>query len=359
MTPLEQKIRRQIAMSGPISIANFWAQALFDPQHGYYTSKEPFGSNGDFITAPEVSQMFGEMLASWWVATVQTNSLSNIALVEIGPGRGTLMADMLRTIAQIDPKLRDSLSVHMVEASPRLTKIQQQALANSGFTVEWHETPETLPEQPLGIVANELFDAIAIRQFEKTQTGWVERCIAIDDQNELCFALGTAKLDEAIIPNLPAPSGTIFEYSPAREAFIQTLARRIAMEGGFGLFIDYGHAKSGFGDTLQGLKSHEFANVLSNIGIIDITCHVDFEALGLATKLAGAKALPVLEQGEFLARIGIKERTERLTKSAPDQSQNISAALNRLIDGEQMGRLFKVLGVSHPDIDLPAFDKQA
>lgn len=357
MTPLEQKIRRQIAISGPISVAAFWAQALFDPQFGYYTTKEPFGSDGDFITAPEVSQMFGEMLASWWVATVQTNGLSNIALVEIGPGRGTLMADMLRTISQIDPKMRKSLTVHMVEASPRLTKFQQQALANSGFKIEWHETPDTLPEQPLGIIANELFDAIAIRQFEKTQSDWLERCIAIDDQNELCFTLGTARLDETMVPDQAAPLGSIFEYSPAREAFMQTLAQRIALDGGFGLFIDYGHTKSGFGDTLQALKSHEFANVLAAIGATDITSHVDFEALSLSTKFAGAKANPVLEQGDFLSRIGIKERAERLIKGAPEQSQNISISLKRLIDTGQMGRLFKVLGISHPDIVLPAFDK--
>jgi SAM-dependent MidA family methyltransferase len=358
MTPLEQKIRRQIAISGPMSIAAFWAQALFDPQFGYYTTKEPFGSSGDFITAPEISQMFGEMLASWWVATVQTNAISNIALVEIGPGRGTLMADMLRTISQIDSKMRGSIAVHMVEASPRLTKIQQQALANSGFKIEWHETPDTLPEQPLGIIANELFDAIAIRQFEKSQDGWIERCIAIDDQNELCFTLGTAKLDEAIVPDRTAPLGSIFEYSPVREAFMQTLAQRIALDGGFGLFIDYGHAKSGFGDTLQGLKAHEFANVLDAIGETDITSHVDFEALSLSTKSAGAKAYPVLEQGEFLSRIGIKERAERLMKSATEQSQNISSSLKRLIDPEQMGILFKVLGISHPDIVLPALDER-
>ncbi len=358
MTPLEQKIRDQIAITGPISIATFWAQALFDPQHGYYTTKEPFGSNGDFITAPEVSQMFGEMLAAWWVATVQTNGLTNIALVEIGPGRGTLMADMLRTIAQIDPKMRGTLHVYMVEASPRLTKIQQQALANSGFKIEWHETPETLPEQPLGIIANELFDAIAIRQFEKTSQGWTERCIAIDDHNELCFTLGTARLDAAIVPNSAADLGTIFEYSPAREAFMQTLAQHVALDGGFGLLIDYGHAKSGFGDTIQGVKSHQFASVLANIGSIDITSHVDFETLGLATKLAGAKAWPMLEQGEFLSRLGIKERADRLVKSAPQQSINISLSLDRLIGIEQMGKLFKVLGVSHPDIVLPAFGEQ-
>lgn len=359
MTPLEQQIRNQILLTGPLSLATFWAQALFNPQHGYYTTKEPFGANGDYITAPEVSQMFGEMLASWWVATVQANEVKRAALVEIGPGRGTLMADMLRTMGQIDPKLRGTLDVHMVETSPRLVKQQQQALASTGFKIQWHETPETLPEQPLGIIANELFDAIAIRQFERTDDGWRERCIAIDEDDQLCFALGAAKLDGTIVPKVFAPIGSIFEYSPAREAFTQTLAQRMAMDGGFGLFIDYGHAKSGFGDTVQGLKSHEFANVFTNIGNIDITSHVDFESLRYAAKLGGAKSSEPLEQGEFLKRIGIKERAERLIVSAPAQSQNISAALNRLIDKDQMGSLFKVLAISHPDLALPAFDGRA
>ena len=355
MTPLEAKIRRQIELAGPMTVAEYWTHCLFDPGHGYYTARVPIGAAGDFTTAPEISQMFGEMLAAWWLATVRQNGISP-DLVEIGPGRGTLMADMLRTLGKLDPQLKQTLAVRMVEVSPRLTEMQRDKLAGSGFKITWHETIASLPTAPAGIIANELFDAIPIRQFIKSGKAWNEVTITIGETGELDYAGSPTSLDRNILaPGQEAqPEGTLFECSPAREALMQDMAHHIDLHGGFGLFIDYGHAVPGFGDTLQALKKHAYASVLENPGEADITSHVDFHSLATAAASAGLNTADIITQGEFLTRLGIVERAASLAKAKPQLRDSIETAFDRLVSPDQMGSLFKVLGIAHPAVALPA-----
>ncbi|MGB8816547.1 MAG: SAM-dependent methyltransferase [Rhizobiaceae bacterium] len=358
MTPLHQRLLRQIALEGPIRLSDYWTQCLFDPQHGYYTTGYPIGADGDFTTAPEISQMFGELLAAWWLATVRQNDLQNVALVEIGPGRGTLMADMLRTVAKLDPDLQRRLQVHMVEVSPRLMAIQKDKLAKGGFQVEWHSSIATLPQVPLGVIANELFDAIAIRAFIKHEGQWHEDAVGSRDGKALVLQAIPASVDAAILPpgHEAQPDGTVFEYAPAREALMGEIAERLARQGGFGLFIDYGHAQSGFGDTLQAMKKHAYANPLETPGEADLTSHVDFEALAKTAKQQGVRVATLVDQGTFLTRLGIIERTAQLAKSRLELSDSLKSACDRLTSGEQMGSLFKVLGIAAQDTALPGLD---
>lgn len=358
MTLLMQRLIRRIDLTGPIPFHEYWAICLFDPELGYYTTRVPIGAEGDFTTAPEISQMFGELLAAWWFATVQQNGLDGIHLVEIGPGRGTLMADMLRTLGKLDPGLKASLPVHMVEVSPRLSSMQQERLKNYGFEVFWHRDLTTLPDAPLGIIANELFDAIPVRQFVKQDGIWSE--LAVTDQSDIGLTNVTlpVSVDPSILPGGHAdqPDGAVFEYAPAREGFMAELAVRVAQKSGFGLFIDYGHIQSTFGDTIQALKDHAYANPLENPGEADLTSHVDFEALAKIAKTSGLSVPAMLTQGEFLTRLGIKERAARLGQLHPDRRDTIETACDRLIGNDQMGRLFKVMSIASPHIALPAFD---
>lgn len=358
MTPLKSRLLRQIAQTGPVPLCDYWAQCLFDPEHGYYTTGYPIGADGDFITAPEISQMFGELIAAWWLATLRQNDLRNIALVEIGPGRGTLMSDMLRTLGKLDPELKKTLPVHMIEVSPRLTELQREKLAGSGFRIHWHQSLKTLPSMPLGIVANELFDAIPIQAFVKLGGRWHEQAIGADTNNDLVLQAMPTLLDMSTLPegHEAQPDGSMFEFAPAREALMQDIACRLASSGGFGLFIDYGHGKSGFGDTLQAIRKHAFTNSLAAPGEADLTSHVDFQVLAETAQREGCHVSPLLEQGAFLLRLGISERKDRLANIQPHLRDTLEAACERLIGNEQMGRLFKVLGISAPTIALPALD---
>ncbi len=355
MTPLEAKIRRQIELEGPITLAEYWATCLFDQQHGYYTTRVPIGAAGDFTTAPEISQMFGEMLAAWWLATSRQNNIAP-ALVEIGPGRGTLMADILRTLGKLDPALKHSLPVHMVEVSPRLTAVQKEKLEGSGFQIHWHKTIATLPNSHMGIVANELFDAIPARPFIKHEGSWYESTICVSEGGSFRLTAKPAKIDLSILPATQEgePDGTVFEYAPAREALMQDIGHHIRRHGGFGVFIDYGHAEPGFGDTLQAMQNHAYANVLEKPGEADITSHVDFQSLQRAAKASDLLVSNVITQGDFLNRLGIAERAQSLSKSQPQLRNTLETAIDRLVSPKQMGSLFKVLGVSHPDMTLPA-----
>ena len=323
------------------------ALCLLDPDFGYYTTREPFGAAGDFTTAPEVSQMFGEMLAAWWVSARQAVELPGMALAEIGPGRGTLMADMLRTIGKLG--VGAPPEVHLVEASPRLMLAQKEKLTDAGADISWHFGPETLPDAPLGIIANELFDAIPAAQHVKTADGWFERQICIGNDGRPDFCVGVTKLDETALPvsHTAQPEGQIFETAPARIAMLQSLARRIKRNGGFALFIDYGHAEPGFGDTLQAVKNHRYAGVFDHPGEDDLTSHVDFAALAQAARGQGLFASEIISQGMFLYGCGIEARAARLN------SPESAAALHRLTAGNEMGRLFKVLCISSAPVDLP------
>jgi SAM-dependent MidA family methyltransferase len=354
MTPLEARIRAEIQRDGPISVERYMALCLLDPDFGYYTTREPFGTAGDFTTAPEISQMFGEMLGAWWVSARHAMDLPDMALAEIGPGRGTLMHDVLRTIGKLDKgALPDA---HLVETSPRLTQAQQEKLKGVNSGISWHASPETLPGCPIGIVANELFDAVPAAQYVKTGQGWLERTVRIDTADQLESGIGMNQLDERLLPlnHAAQPIGQVFEHAPERLKMIRALARRIKVQGGFALFIDYGHADSGFGDTLQAVSKQKYAGVFDDPGEADLTSHVDFASLAAIARAEGLTVHEIMNQGEFLKACGIEARAQRLKSGASDAAaQTIVSALSRLTDNSEMGSLFKVLCISSANIYLP------
>ena len=363
-SPLTELLRRRIRMTGPVTVADFMAEALGHPEHGYYMTRDPFGARGDFTTAPEISQMFGELIGLWcaevWRTTVAPRP---VRLVELGPGRGTLMADALRA-ARMAPDFLAAASVHLVETSPVLAGMQRHALA--GHDAQWHGSLEEVPDGPALLIANEFFDALPIRQFEQTGEGWRERMVGLDEDGET-FRLGLAPggtAGEVLIPETvrrTAGKGEIAEVCPAGLSIACAIGERIARHGGAALIVDYGHAVGSAGDTLQALRGHEFHNPLQDPGTADLTAHVDFATLGVAAREGGATTHGPIAQGEFLTRLGIETRaTQLLANATPGQVADITAARTRLIDKEQMGYLFKVMAITPPGgTPPPAFEETA
>ncbi|MEQ8389702.1 MAG: class I SAM-dependent methyltransferase [Thalassospira sp.] len=351
-SPLLSHIKRRIAVSGPISIADFMNEALAHPEYGYYRKQDPFGRAGDFITAPEVSQMFGELIGLWAaVSWQQMGCPPKIDLIEMGPGRGTLMSDALRAVRNV-PGFGDALTVRFVETSPVLRSHQQTAIMAYGIPATWHEAFDDIPTRknvPAIVIGNEFFDALPIRQFERGENGWAERLVGLDaNSNELGFVRGREMpVTDALIPATLrglAKKGDIFESCAPAIAIADQIARRMNETGGAALFIDYGHPSSAYGDTLQALKGHEYHPVLSEPGDADLTAHVDFAAIARTMTEAGARTGAVLTQGTFLRMLGIEQRAELLKLDAEEQQATaIDQALARLIDADQMGTLFKVL----------------
>jgi SAM-dependent MidA family methyltransferase len=358
VTALKRKIVRLIEMAGPMSVADYMALCLFDPDHGYYTTREPFGAEGDFTTAPEISQMFGELIAVWvYSAWAALDRPLPVTLAEIGPGRGTLMKDMLRTWSALDPKLLDAADLALIEASPRLTEVQKATLRDAPAQPVWMSSVGELPEQPLILVGNELFDALPIRQFVRTEGGWNERAIGLDDRGELAFISGAGGIDPAVLPAgaAAAPAGAVFETSPAREALMEEIAARLARNGGAALFIDYGHRTSGFGDTLQAVRRHAFDPVLGHPGEADLTAHVDFEALARIARAYGLQT-GLVTQGKFLLAMGLLERAGRLGADRGQEArERISGEVERLAGADGMGKLFKMLAVFPESIRVAPF----
>ncbi len=358
MSRLKERIAALIEATGPISVAEYMATCLFDPEHGYYTTREPFGLDGDFTTAPEISQMFGELVAVWLYETWQAlGRPMPVTLAEIGPGRGTLMKDMLRTFKRLDPAFMKTAGFAMIETSPRLQDVQKATLSGANVPIAWHGTLATLPHAPLLIVGNELFDAIPIRQFIRQREGWRERMVGLDDEGRLAFFAGAASVDAALLPpgSAAAPQGAIAEVAPARTALMQTIAERVAADGGAGLFIDYGHLEPGLGDTLQAVRAHAFEDVLASPGEADLTAHVDFAALAAVARSQGLTTHSST-QGDFLLQMGLLERAGLLGAKADEPTRGkISAAVERLAGPRAMGELFKVLAVLPPGADMPGF----
>ncbi|CDX15871.1 conserved hypothetical protein [Mesorhizobium sp. ORS 3324] len=348
MTRLKDRIVGLIGAVGPIPVSEYMALCLFDPEDGYYTTREPFGAAGDFITAPEISQMFGELVAVWlYQAWQSTGRPLPATFAEIGPGRGTLMKDMLRTWSRLDPAFAGGAFFAMIETSPRLTEVQKETLAGHGAALTWHQSIDTLPRQPIFIVGNELFDAVPIRQFVYVGAGWRERMVGLDDADNLHFFAGAGSVDPALLPAnaADAPQGAIVEVAPARAALMSAIAERIAGNGGAGLFIDYGHLEPGIGDTLQALRRHDHEDVLANPGEADLTAHVDFAALAASARAHGLE-VELTTQGAFLLGMGLLERAGALGSKAADSArQAISDAVERLAGPDQMGDLFKVMKI--------------
>jgi NADH dehydrogenase [ubiquinone] 1 alpha subcomplex assembly factor 7 len=350
-TPLAAKLKRLIASEGPIGVDAYMAACLSDPEHGYYMTRDPLGAAGDFTTAPEVSQMFGEVLGAWLACVgSELGRLGPSSVVELGPGRGTLMADILRVLRR-QPALADTLRVHLVETSPVLRARQRETLAASGFEVHWHDSLAEAPDGPVLLVANELFDALPVRQFVRAEGRWRERVVGLDEEGRLAFGLGPASL-----PRPEVEEGAVWEVRPAAEALIAEIAGRIVRHGGAALIVDYGH-KGGYGDTLQAVRGHAHDDPLAHPGEADLTAHVDFAALARSANAEGASVHGPVPQGDFLLALGLLERAGRLGAGKDAATQEaIRVAVERLAGPEQMGRLFKVLAVTPPGIVPPPFD---
>ncbi|MSO69970.1 MAG: class I SAM-dependent methyltransferase [Alphaproteobacteria bacterium] len=357
MSDFPAYLRALIGVAGPQPIARVMAEALGHPEHGYYMNRDPFGAAGDFITAPEISQMFGELIGLWCVATYeQIGAQPQIHLIEFGPGRGTLMADALRATKQFS-KFRAALDLHLVETSPTLREAQRTTLGDQQIT--WHDRLDDVPNGPALLIANEFFDALPIEQLIATETGWRERCVALCADGA-SFRFVEASATPPVLPAwLPAadqvPTGTIAEYSPAREAAAAMIGARLARFGGAALLIDYGHAKSAPGDTLQAVRAHRTVPVLETLGEADLTAHVDFAGLARAAQTHGATSWGPITQGRLLTTLGIEARAARLSAQAtPDQASAIDAALHRLTASHAMGTLFKALALTPANAPAPA-----
>ncbi len=354
MTPLAEKLAARIRADGPITIAEFMDACLSDPEHGYYMRREPFGRAGDFITAPEISQMFGELVGLWAVATWEMmGEPRRFVLAELGPGRGTLMADILRT-ASVKPSFRQAADVHLVEISSRLTEIQRATLAASGTAIHWHRRLEDVPAGPAIFIANEFFDALPIRQFQWSGGRWAERVVGIGTDGGLTIGLKPVAQRP---PDLKLPDGAIVEAPTGGQAVVAAVAARLVATGGAALIIDYGSSKPGYGDTLQAVRQHTYDDPLSRPGEADVTAHVDFTALARTATAAGAICRPVINQGEFLIRLGLVQRANVLGRGKDSKTRDaLAAAMERLAGPKAMGDLFKVLAISAPGLRLPVLD---
>jgi NADH dehydrogenase [ubiquinone] 1 alpha subcomplex assembly factor 7 len=356
MNALTSILRQKIAAEGDLSIADYMAIALGHPEHGYYQKQDPFGARGDFITAPEISQIFGEMIGVWCGEVWRQMGGGALSLVELGPGRGTLMADLLRATKKF-PDFHDSITIHMVETSPVLANAQYMRLRYEHPRIEWLDSVEQLPDNKLLVIANEFFDALPVKQFIATEDGVHERRIGWNEkENEFCFTLGSKGLQLAKSGH-NIPIGTIMEQSPASRNVMRTLASHIAEHGGAALVIDYGYLGEAHHNTLQAVKSHMFHPVLKDPGDADITAHVDFTTLMDIASDNGGTVFGLANQGEFLTRMGADLRCEMLLRQATaEQKEPIASGLKRLVSPQEMGELFKVMAVvSDPRIEPPGF----
>jgi NADH dehydrogenase [ubiquinone] 1 alpha subcomplex assembly factor 7 len=360
--PLETEIRRRITVGGPMAVAKYMELCLTDPERGYYTTRDPLGVAGDFTTAPEISQMFGELIGLWTAAVWRgMGSPRTVRVIELGPGRGTMIVDALRA-AKVVPEFRAAIALHMIEISPELERLQRQALALSDVPVWWHQSIEEVPDGPLIVLANEFFDALPVHQAVMCADGWHERMIKIDENDELQFGIDRdpIPLFDKLLPDAlqAAKIGEIFEWRSDRIAL--EIGRRVVHFGGAALIIDYGHLESAIGETLQAIGEHRFAEPLLAPGLIDLTAHVDFQALAQAAEGMGARVHGPVTQAMLLRRLGIRERAAALKAGAPPgYAGTIEAALERLTDEHRtgMGRLIKAIAIASPKLEaLPGFE---
>jgi SAM-dependent MidA family methyltransferase len=357
---LAAEIREIIAYEGPITIERYMALALTHPAKGYYTARDPFGAQGDFVTSPEISQMFGELIGLWAADLWERiGAPPELRLVELGPGRGALMADFLRA-ARVSPGFFAALDVHLVEASEKLAERQSEALAGSGRPVSWHRALDDIPPGPAIFVANEFFDALPVRHYVKAHDGWRERLIGLDAEGRLAWGLG-AEAEPFL--KAEAEDGAVLEINAAAQKVTTQIAARIMEQNGGLLAVDYGYLQTGFGETLQAIKAHRYVDPLAEPGLADLTTHVDFAALSRAARSVRARVHGPVTQGDFLRAIGIVQRAEALaTHADDDQRAEIDSALARLTDMSEtgMGALFKVLAVTRPGLTgLPGFSEEA
>lgn len=343
-TNLGAVLAKQIEASGPISVAEFMRVA----NEAYYAKGDPLGVQGDFITAPEISQMFGELVGLWltdfWI---RAGRPEGCVYVELGPGRGTLAADALRSMRQfgLEPE------IHFVETSEHLRALQAQAVPNARFAEDIDELPH---DKPLLIVANEFFDALPVRQLVSTHAGWRERVVVRDRGTKFMATPGLHAMDEMVPAEFRnAPSPTIYETCPAASSIMYELAGRISAQGGGMLIADYGYTMPGIGNTLQAVKRHKSADPFENPGSHDLTAHVNFVELANLARMRHLRVSGPTEQGDWLKALGIEARSATLIASQPQKAEEIAAARDRLVESAGMGSLFKILGVSNSDWPEP------
>ena len=353
MTTLLDEVKGMIAEHGPITVEQYMQLALSHPDLGYYMNRDPFGATGDFTTSPEISQMFGELIGLW-AAEVWSSmgSPSPVRLIELGPGRGTLMSDALRA-ARIVPNFRDALDVRLVETSPMLAAIQHDLLIDSGAAISWAQSLKDVPDGPAIVIANEFLDALPVRQFVRVNGQWRERMVRLNGKGGLAFDV--AEKHEPYI-RAGAPNGEVLEVNPSSHRLMFELGARLVRQGGAALLIDYGHAVTGFGDTLQALRAHRYVDPLAAPGDCDLTAHVDFAAMARSASATGAAVYGPVDQGDFLRAIGIDLRTKSLAeRSSPERAEEFHRARARLVGkGEgEMGALFKAMAVAERKLRPP------
>lgn len=355
-TPLDEKLRHRIAQSGPLTVADYMEMCLSDPDHGYYRTRDPLGRRGDFITAPEISQIFGELIGLWCAEVWRAmGKPAPCQIVELGPGRGTLMADALRA-AKIVPAFVNAARIHLVETSPVLRGEQEERLR--AFEPQWHDALSTVPAAPSIVIANEFLDALPIRQFLRHEEGWRERCITTGADGALTYT----KCPDSLAGDCPVASDVFSAAEPDAIAEIRPAANALAAELGAraqahplaALIIDYGHTRSAPGDTLQAVSAHGYADPLEQPGEQDLTAHVDFAEFACHAENAGLHVHGPLEQGHFLLELGLAQRADQLMKGATgEQADAVETAARRLVDPEQMGTMFKVLALSNATMPTP------
>ena len=346
MNALEQVLRRIIDAQGPISLAAYVELALQHPIYGYYRTHEPIGRTGDFITAPEVSKMFGEIVGVWCAETwKQYSSPKPFALIELGPGRGFMMNDLLRATAHVG-RFHESKKLYLIDTNELLKKQQQKILGDQA--PEYIDDIGQIPPMPLFVIANEFFDSLPVRQFEKTFTSWAERMVGVENDRLGLILRPLSEAETCLIPPHlnDAKPGTVYEFSTKAQYMMKDLARALSQNGGAMLLIDYGYVAASGTPTLQAVSGHAFADIFKEPGDVDLTAHVDFTALGDIARDSGLTVSPVVGQGEFLRNWGIEIRADTLKKKATEpQAAGIDSAMRRLTDDDQMGTLFKVMEI--------------
>jgi len=347
---LEQELKSLITETGPISIAKFMEEALSHPKYGYYHTCNPFGKSGDFITAPEVSQIFGELIGIWCATNwVQMGQPKDVALVELGPGLGTLMDDLLRATKHV-AGFHDALDIYMVETSPVLKVIQQKRLESIRSKVTWCDTVDDIPNKPLLLVANEFFDALPIHQYIYTNAKWHERVVGFNDNGEFMFGIASSPKQHQT--KLEIKDKSIIELPVIGRHISEIISSHVVKYGGASLIIDYGYSEPGYGDTLQAVSNHKYHSVLENVGTVDVTSHVNFPVLKDVAIGNGASVVGPVSQSEFLQTLGLDLRLETLQQHAnKEQKEQLQLGVERLIDKKQMGNLFKVMTITEPTLE--------
>jgi SAM-dependent MidA family methyltransferase len=352
MSVLGEALKQTVAQNGPITVERYMELALADPQYGYYMTRDPLGADGDFTTAPEISQMFGELLGLWaaevWVSMGRPNP---VRLIELGPGRGTLMSDALRA-SRIVPEFRAALDVTLIETSPPLAQIQYDSLLTAGAPIAWRSGLAEAPDGPAIVFGNEFLDALPVRQFERRGDQWRERVVRLNGGGELIF--GVADKGEPHL-NLEGAEGAVIEIGAVAHRFMFELGARLAKQGGAALFLDYGRTATGFGDSLQAVRAHRQVGPLTEPGECDLTVHVDFAAMARSARAAGAAVHGPIDQGDFLRALGVDLRTRALAERAPERAAEFEAARLRLVGkGEnEMGALFKAMSIANRAVPAP------